>query len=138
MSPDRELPLAWSATENVTWKADLPGPGNSTPVVWGDRVFLTCATAKGAKRYVLCFDRATGKPLWQGETPFVGKEPTHDDNPYCSAAPVTDGRRVFAWLGSAGAVAYDFDGHRLWHKDPGAFRHIWGNASSPVLYGRNL
>src|SRR5438477_219801 len=74
---ERELPESWSATENVTWKAPLPGPGNSTPIIWGDRVFLTCAIDKGAKRSVICFDR-DGKVLWRGDTPFAGKEPTHD------------------------------------------------------------
>jgi outer membrane protein assembly factor BamB len=128
------LPEKWSQAENVAWKVPLPGPGNSTPVVFGDRVYLTCASDKGAVRSVLCFDRASGKELWRRDTKFTGEEPTHDTNPFCSASPVTDGKRVFAWHGSAGVVAYTAEGQELWRRDLGPFRHIWGNASSPVLF----
>src|SRR5204863_7098453 len=69
------------------------------------------------------------------EVRFDGKEPTHATNPYCSATPVTDGQRVIASHGSAGLVCYDFDGKELWRKDTGPQLHIWGNASSPILYG---
>jgi outer membrane protein assembly factor BamB len=132
------LPETWSNTENVAWKAPLPGPGNSTPVIHGDRVFVTCASDKGAVRSVLCFDRATGNELWRRDTKFAGQEATHETNPYCSASPVTDGRRVLAWHGSAGVVAYTVDGQPLWHRDLGPFRHIWGNGSSPVLHDETL
>jgi outer membrane protein assembly factor BamB len=128
-------PLKWSRTENVRWKASLPGPGNSSPVVWGRRVFLTQAVEKGKRRALLCFDRADGKLLWKRETSFDGKEPTHETNPYCSATPVTDGERVIASLGSAGMVCYDFSGKEVWRKDVGKMEHIWGNASSPILFG---
>lgn len=138
VTAERDLPTTWSATENVTWKTPLPGPGNSTPVVWGDRVFLTGATDAGAKRGVFCFDRNDGKLLWRRDTPFADKEPTHETSPYDSASPVTDGRAVYAWHGSAGVVAYDFEGKQLWHKDLGPFHHIWGNAASPVLHGEVL
>jgi outer membrane protein assembly factor BamB len=134
-SSEKDAPLTWSRTENVRWKAPLPSPGNSTPVVWGDRVFLTQSIdAKGTRRAVLCFDRADGKLLWQRETPFKDREPTHATNPYCSASPVTDGQRVVASLGSAGLVCYDLHGKELWRKDLGKLHHIWGNASSPILY----
>ena len=133
-----DLPLTWSQQENVRWKVPLPGPGNSTPIVWGERIFVTCAIDKGAKRSVLCFARGDGKLLWRRDRTFPGQEPTHEGNPYCSSSPVTDGKRVYAWLGSAGAVAYDLDGKPLWHTDLGPFRHIWGNASSPILYGDTL
>jgi outer membrane protein assembly factor BamB len=134
-SADKAPPLKWSQTENVRWKAPLPGPGNSSPIIWGGRVFLTQALEKGRRRAVLCFDRASGKLLWQRETVFTGKESTHATNPYCSATPATDGERVIASLGSAGMVCYDFAGEELWRKDLGKLEHIWGNASSPILYG---
>src|SRR5204862_7879267 len=102
-------------------------------------VFVTCASDKGATRSVLCLDRASGKLLWRQDTKFTREETTHETNPYCAASPVTDGRRVFAWHGSAGVVAYNAaDGHPLWQRDLGPFRHIWGNASSPVLDGNTL
>ena len=135
---DRDLPVKWSTTENVAWKVALPGPGNSTPIIWGERVFLTGATDGGAARGVYCFDRANGQLLWRRDTPFAGKEPTHETNPYASASPTTDGAAVYAWLGSAGVVAHDFDGQQLWQADLGMFEHIWGNAASPVLHGELL
>jgi outer membrane protein assembly factor BamB len=134
-SAEADVPLHWSRTENVRWKAPLPDSGNSSPVVWNDRVFVTQALDKGARRAVLCFDRADGKLLWQREVRFEGREPTHETNPYCSATPVTDGERVIASHGSAGMVCYDFAGRELWRKDLGTLEHIWGNASSPVLSG---
>ena len=138
VTQETDLPETWSNTENVAWKAPLPGPGNSTPVAHGDRVFVTCASDRGAVRSVLCFDRATGKELWRRDTKFAGKEPTHETNPYCSASPVTDGERVFAWHGSAGVVAYTAGGEPLWHRDLGPFNHVWGNGSSPVLHDEKL
>jgi outer membrane protein assembly factor BamB len=134
-SADKAPPLKWSRTENVRWKTSLPGPGNSSPIVWKDRLFLTQALDEGRRRAVLCLNRTDGKLLWQRETPYTEKESTHQTNPYCSASPVTDGERVVASLGSAGLVCYDFAGKKLWHKDVGKLKHIWGNASSPILYG---
>src|SRR5262249_6725283 len=116
------------------WKITLPDAGNSTPIVWGDRIFITQATDKGRRRCVLCFGRADGKLLWQKQTVFRDLEPTHETNPYCSASAVTDGERVIAGLGSAGMVCYDFHGNELWRKDLGKLHHVWGNASSPILY----
>jgi outer membrane protein assembly factor BamB len=134
-SPETDVPLKWSATENVRWKAPLPEAGHSSPVVWGNRVFLTQALDKGSRRAVLCFGRADGKLLWQKETPYTDNEPIHKTSTYCAATPVTDGERVIASLGSAGLVCYDFTGKQLWHKDVGKMIHLWGNASSPILYG---
>lgn len=134
-STETNLPTRWSTSENIKWKTPLPGPGNSTPILVGERIFLTQATDKGATRSVLCLDRATGRVLWTSSVKFAGEEPTYVDNPYCSASPATDGKAVFAWHGSAGVVAYDFDGRELWRRDLGKFTHIWGNASSPVVHG---
>lgn len=129
------LPLKWSATENVRWKRPLAGPGNSTPIVWGERVFLTQATEKGGKRSLWCLDRQQGRVLWRETVEYAEREPTHDTNPYCSASPVTDGERVVVSYGSAGVLCYDFAGKLVWRRDLGPCRHIWGNAASPVLHG---
>jgi outer membrane protein assembly factor BamB len=135
-SAEKDLPTTWSAQENVRWKVKLPGPGNSSPIVWGGRIFLTQSLdKKGTERAVQCFDRADGKLLWHQSIPFKGEEPTHDTNPYCAATPVTDGERVIASHGSAGVVCYDFEGKQLWHRDLGPFIQVWGNAASPILYG---
>lgn len=157
VSPEKDLPLKWSATENVRWKVKLPAPGNSTPIIWGDRVFITQASdltlwppkvpenyAGGAsaggyavaeKRSVLCFRRTDGKLLWQRDVVYKEKEITHPTNPFCSASPVTDGERVIASHGSAGLVCYDLDGKELWKYDVGKLEHLWGNASSPIIHG---
>ena len=137
-STDNDPPLTWSATENVRWKAPLPESGNASPAVWGDHIFLTQSTNKGAKRGILCLDRKTGKEKWARYIEFAGKEPTHGRNPYGSATCVTDGRRVIASLGSAGLLCLDFSGKELWRKDLGEFIHIWGNASSPVLHDEHV
>jgi outer membrane protein assembly factor BamB len=147
-SPEKELPLHWSKTTNVRWKAGLPDEGNSSPIIWGQRIFITQATEKvdwpppraggpasAYHRGLWCFDRADGRPLWHREVVYKEKESTHPTNPFCSATPVTDGQRVIASFGSAGLVCYDFDGKELWRRDLGKLEHIWGNASSPILYG---
>lgn len=130
------LPVKWSATDNVAWSVELPDRGNSTPVVWGDKVFLTQAIEKEGKRLLLCFDQKTGKQLWQAGTKYTEAETTHPTNPYCSASPATDGERVVVSFASAGVFCYDLSGKELWHRDLGTLHHIWGNAASPVLaYG---
>ena len=135
VSPDKNLPLKWSASENVRWHVPLPGPCNSSPIVWGDRVFVTQAMDGGARRTVMCFHRADGKLLWQSGVPYREKEQTQPNNPYCSATPVTDGERVLASFGSAGLYCCDFAGKELWRRDFGKLNHMFGNASSPILYG---
>lgn len=157
VSTEKNLPVKWSPTENVRWKVALPSGGNSTPIIWGDRVFITQANdvtqwppqvpanyAGGAspggfaianKRSVMCFDRADGTLFWQADTPYPHAEMTHADNPFCAASPVTDGERVIAGHGPAGLVCYDFAGKELWKYDVGKYEHLWGTASSPTLYG---
>lgn len=135
VTAESSLPVHWDRETNVKWRVRLPGPGNSTPIVWGDRVFITQAREGGQVRSVLCFDREDGRLLWERWISFTGDEPTHRDNPYCSQSPVTDGERVVAWHGSAGVVCYSLDGKELWRRYLGPFRHIWGNASSPVIHG---
>lgn len=130
---EKNLPTRWSTTENVRWKTPLPERGNSTPIIWRDRIFLTQSV--GNDRLLFCFDRATGKLLWQSGAKDVEKELTHGTNPYCAASPVTDGERVYASFATGGLWCFDFSGKELWHRDLGKQRHIWGNAASPVLHG---
>src|SRR5262249_27545504 len=107
---EKDLPLEWNTTKNVRWKVPLPDEGNSTPVVWRNRLFLTQATQRGTHRALLCLDRSNGKQLWKAEVQYKEKEPTHGTNPYCSASPVTDGERVLVSHGSAGLFCYSLDG----------------------------
>ncbi|MBM4069287.1 MAG: hypothetical protein FJ271_10125 [Planctomycetes bacterium] len=133
-----DIPLTWDAKKNVRWKVALPAPGNSTPIVWGDKVFLTQALDGGKRRALIAFDRKDGKKLWQREVPCTVVETSHKQNPPCSASPVTDGQAVYAHFFSAGVVAYDFEGKKLWHRDLGPILSRWGNGSSPILYGNLL
>jgi outer membrane protein assembly factor BamB len=153
-------PLEWSETKNVRWKVEIPGRGSSSPVVWGDRIFLLTAipiTLTGTAahspqggvqprprhRYaVLAIDRKTGKTLWERtareEHPH---EATHQDNgTYASSSAITDGRRVFAWFESQGMYVYDMDGKLLWSKDLGdkKMRNEFGEGSTPALYNNRL
>jgi outer membrane protein assembly factor BamB len=137
---EKNLPLTWSPTENIRWKTKLPGHGNSTPIVWENRVFITQALdvsmqkKLAPRRALLCFDRKNGELLWQKTVEYKEPEETHGTNPYCSASPATDGERVVVSHGSAGVFCYDLEGKELWKRDLGKFDHIWGNAASPVLY----
>lgn len=134
-SAEKDLPLKWTATENVKWKTPLPGPGNSTPIVWENKVFVTQATQDGAKRMLICFDQKSGQPLWERGTVWPGEEKSHETNPQCSSSPATDGERVVAWFGSAGVFCYDLNGKELWKRDLGTHEHEWGYAASPVIHG---
>ena len=133
VAAEQNLPLHWGTNENVRWRVPLPERGNSTPIVWGQRVFVTQAV--GQRRTLMCFDRAEGKLLWQQGPIYAEKESMHETNPLGSSSPVTDGEQVMAWFGSAGLYAYDLDGKELWHRDLGPQKHVWGWGSSPILHG---
>ena len=129
-------PLVWSREKNVKWKAALPRPGNSSPVVVGDRVFLATATdERGTQRSLICFDRKSGQPLWTKTVAHETPDPTHATNPYNAASPAVDKECVVVWHGSGGLFCYDHDGKELWKRDLGTIRHIWGWAGSPVIHG---
>ncbi len=134
ISNEKNLPLEWSDTQNIRWRVKLPERGNSTAVVWGERVFVTQAIEAEKRRTLMCFHRADGRLLWQQGVVYAEPERTQPSNPYCSASPVTDGERVIASFGSAGLVCYDLDGRELWRRDLGKLDNIWGNASSPVIF----
>jgi len=134
ISDERNAPTAWSETENVKWKVPLDGQGNSTPIVVGQRVFLTHSPAQSKARGLRAYDRTSGELVWKHEVEYADQEPTHGTNPFCSASPVSDGERVVAWYGSAGLFCYDLEGKVLWQKDLGKVEHIWGYGSSPVIH----
>ncbi|HEY6169957.1 MAG TPA: PQQ-binding-like beta-propeller repeat protein [Verrucomicrobiae bacterium] len=135
VTSEKNLPREWGTNKNVRWRIELPERGNSTPVVWRDRIFLTQPIEKKGERWLMCFNRADGKLLWQKGTTYESPEKTHRSNPYCSASPVTDGERVIVSFGTPGVFCYDFDGKELWRRDVGKLDHIWGNGPSPVLHG---
>jgi outer membrane protein assembly factor BamB len=135
VSTDNSIPIKWSDKENVLWRVALPDRGNSTPIVWGDRVMLTQGIEKDHRRTVMCFSKVDGKLLWQSGVNYADHEPTNNQNPYCSASPVTDGSRVIASFGSAGLYCYDMEGKELWHRDFGKVDSWHGSGSSPIIYG---
>jgi outer membrane protein assembly factor BamB len=156
---DPALPDTWSATRNVVWKAEIPGSGWSSPVVWGDRIFLTSvistvapeAPKKGLyfggnrenipnddhRWMVYAVDWKTGKVAWEREVHRGTPGSSHHlKNTYASETPVTDGERVYAYFGNLGLFVFDMDGKPAWSQHWGPFhtRYGWGTAASPVLY----
>ena len=148
------LPFEWGPDTNLAWKVRVPGRGWSSPVAWGDRVFVTTAVEEeapekaerrikgGIYRWeVHCFDLATGKTLWHRVAhrgaPRIA---THQDNTYASETPVTDGQRVYAYFGMTGLFAYDLGGNLAWKKDLGAYpmQADWGTSSSPIIHDGTL
>jgi outer membrane protein assembly factor BamB len=136
--PDGPYPDRWSPSQNIIWRAPVAGRGNSSPIVWGDRIFLTTAHDGGQRLSLVCFSRSDGKQLWEAFAPASGFERGHPKNGHASATPVTDGRRVYASFGSHGLLAVDFDGKIAWHRPVGRIANYHGSAGSPALYKDRL
>lgn len=154
---DPALPDKWSATENVIWKVDVSGVGWSSPIVWGNRIFVTSVISSGAgeapkkglymggerkpptdeHRYVVyAIDFKTGETLWEREAHRGVPGARHLKNTYASETPVTDGERVYVRFGNVGLFCYDMNGKLLWAHpaQPQPTRYGWGTAASPVLH----
>jgi len=140
VSGEKNLPVRWSATENVLWKVPLTGAGVSTPVVWGDHVFITASEGRNDRLHLLCFDRQTGKVRWQSRF-FGSAQPEGFFAPGGMAVPTpaTNGKQVFALFGTGDLVCMDFDGKPVWIRslaeEYGPFRNRWGMGASPILIG---
>lgn len=131
---DENVPTEWTA-DSVVWKTALPGIGQSSPSIWGDRIFLTAALDGGKERVVFAVDSETGKILWQ-KTAWTGEpEKSHPMNGWASASCATDGKVVAAFFGKGGLHLYSVDGNPLWSKDLGVFQSDWGTAACPVIHG---
>jgi outer membrane protein assembly factor BamB len=124
----------WSPASRFQWKVAIPGRGNSSPVVWGDRLFLTTSRENGRRLSMLAFSRTDGRLLWETFVPQEGVEGVHEKNGYASATPATDGQRVYASFGRHGLVAIDLNGKIVWHRKFGVIDNYHGPAGSPVLY----
>jgi outer membrane protein assembly factor BamB len=157
LAEGRGIPDTWSATENVLWKTDVPGVGWSSPIVWGDRVFVTAAVGDRRNpkmgRYapgdiikpstsqlqftLFCIDFRSGKVLWQ-RVAYEGPppQPIHVKASHASETPATDGNRVVACFGGVGVFCYDLDGHPLWHYKlkPHRTEGNWGTGASPRIH----
>ena len=132
---ERLFPTMWTKDKNIKWSVELPDRGNSSPIVWEDRVFISQAEDEGRFRSLMCFDRETGKKLWQSGVRYEAEESKHETNSYCASSPVTDGERIYVSYASAGFYCYDFSGRELWHRNFGPHHHQWGDGSSPILSG---
>jgi outer membrane protein assembly factor BamB len=148
ISDDTSVPSEWSDSKNLKWKAKLPGKGYSSPIVIGDRVFVTCYSGEGGdlsdlKRHLVCVDRKTGDETWSRTIPSTSRErsiPRFAGTPgYASNTPVTDGERVYVLFGNSGMFAFDMSGKQLWKQDVGSeSAAMFGSASSPILYKDNV
>lgn len=159
IAPDNKLPQVWNHDQNVKWQVKIPGRAWSSPVAWGDKIFITTAVdevlessvsssravASGSRikptndhRWAIyCLDKDTGNVLWR-QVATRGKPTmtTHSDNTYASETPVTDGQRIYAYFGMKGLYCYDVQGNRLWEKDLGVYQmeKDWGTGSSPIIH----
>jgi outer membrane protein assembly factor BamB len=155
------LPERWSPTENVVWKAEIPGWGWSSPVVWGDKIFVTTAISEHEREKLViggypggrvlptdvhrwmtyCLDFETGKVVWEREA-YRGLPPEerHPKNSYANATPICDGERVYSYIENIGLFCYDLAGNKLWDQHWGSFpmRGGWGPGSSPALHDDRL
>lgn len=140
-SAEKNIPVKWSATENVAWKAEVPGIGHASPVVFGEKIFTVTALLDEQERALLCFGRATGKKLWQRTIVKAALERKHNLNSFASSTPATDSALVYtAFLDRDEMVvtAHDFDGNQKWQVRPGVFASMHGFCSSPILFKDKL
>jgi hypothetical protein len=137
--------VTWSENQNIVWKTALPGAGSSSPIVWADRIYLTCYTGylpgkpggslDDLKRHLVCLRRDDGTVLWNESV--KAKLPEEDrirDHGYAANTPAADAERIYAFFGKTGVFAYDHQGKQLWQADIGSQTSGWGTAASPVLH----
>jgi outer membrane protein assembly factor BamB len=144
VSAEKNLPIKWTHTENITWKLPLPAWSGSTPIVWGDRLFLNVAddlkVTQGDNLHLWCLDRTKGTIAWQ--RPLGSGNHQERKQNMSTPSPVTDGTRVWVMTGTGILKAFDFEGKELWlrdiQKDYGRFGLNWGYGSSPLLHGDSL
>ena len=138
ISNEKNLPVKWTAEENVAWKVAMPGLSGSTPIIWRDRIFLN--VAEGDNLELWCVDKTKGEVLWK--KPLGAGNVKMRKHNMSSPSPVTDGRAVYVMTGTGVFTAFDFNGKELWtrdiQKDYGAFGLNWGYASSPLLFEDSL
>jgi outer membrane protein assembly factor BamB len=146
VSTEKSLPVAWSSSQNIGWKTALPGPGTSSPILVGDRIYLTCFSGYNVpgeagemsrlKRHLVCLDRQDGQLLWKNDVAvkLPEQERIRDDHGYASSTPTSDGQRIYCFFGKSGVFAFDLAGKQVWQADVGDGLNGWGSAASPVLF----
>lgn len=132
---DKKFPLNWSQTENIIWKAELSGRGNSSPVIWENRIFITSASDDGKTRELFCYNRSNGELFWKNAAPTPKTiEKIYWKNSYASSTPVTDGERIITFFGNSGIVCFNMDGDLQWTQNLGDFTTMHGTGTNPVMY----
>jgi outer membrane protein assembly factor BamB len=137
------VPVRWSTTENVRWKADLPGRGVSGPVIAGGRVYVTAASGyRDGRLHVFCFDQVDGKKLWERQLAATGSTMCHPKTSMAAPTPVTDGKAVYCLFATGDLAAFDAAGNLLWYRSlvgdyPNVTNQV-GMASSPIVHGDTL
>jgi len=152
VSAARDVPVSWSSSENIVWRTPLPGPGSSTPISLGNRVYITSYSGYGLeagqgqqdalKRHLLCVNRKSGDIIWHKQ--FDPKLPEHNYqgegsyHGYAASTPLTDGKNLYVFFGKSGVFCFDLDGNQLWQASVGEGTSGWGSGCSPLLHGNML
>lgn len=142
ISQDTGVPTQWSEEENLVWKFKLPGSGSSSPIVIGDKVFVTChaGSPSALKRFLVCLNKVSGDKVWEQEIGAINPEDSYrgfiQEHGYASSTPTSDGKMVYVFCGKSGVYAYDLEGNQKWHAPVGtqSSNRRWGSASSPIVY----
>ncbi|MCH7687240.1 MAG: PQQ-like beta-propeller repeat protein, partial [Planctomycetes bacterium] len=146
VSNEPNLPTRWSDTENLLWKPKMPGAGSSSPIVLGDRVYLTCYSGFGVnrrdpgnmedlRRHIVCVNRADGMIVWNKTIlPKLPESERVRDHGYAAPTPATDGEYLYLFFGKSGVYKFDLNGNQIWDTEVGSGTHGWGCGTSPVLY----
>jgi len=132
------IPVTWSDTSNIAWKCEIEGGGNSSPVIWRDKLFLAGATVKDGtvhETFVVALERATGRQLWRTTVPILSRpgKPPSPENGWATPTPACDSRYVVVVFATGTLACLDHDGSLRWTHELGPLEHLWGLASSPVL-----
>ncbi len=150
VSDETGLPVTWSSTDNIVWRSELPGPGASSPIVVGKRVYVTCYTGYGLEpgkgdmnnllRHLVCINRVNGKVLWTKDFQPLFPESAYgpggneSQHGYSSSTPVSDGERLYVFFGKSGVYCLDLEGNDIWQASVGNLTNGWGSANSPLLF----
>jgi outer membrane protein assembly factor BamB len=140
------LPLEWNTDSNISWRRELPGAGASSPIVFGDRIYVTSysgffvpgeagGSQEDLQRHLLCLNRSDGTRRWEKVVP--AKLPEEDrirDHGFAASTPAADSSGVCCFFGKSGVIAFDHDGKQIWHADVGSGTHNWGSSASPVFH----
>lgn len=141
----KKLPVDWDGTRNLAWKTKMPGAGSSSPIVVGDRIYLTCYSGYGEADssgdledltlHLVCLDRASGNSVWKKDIrPRMPESKRVRDHGYAGPTPASDGKSIYVFFGKTGVFRFDLDGNQIWNTTVGDGLHGWGCGTSPVLF----